>query len=69
VLFSVEGVAPKAVYEHLARHGVNAPAATFYAIECSRHLGLGDTGAVRAGIAPYTTAAEVDRLISAVAAL
>lgn len=69
VLFTVEGFTPKAVYEHLASHGINAPAATFYAIECSRHLGLGDTGAVRAGIAPYTTAAEVDRLISAVAAL
>ncbi|MEV4602847.1 cysteine desulfurase-like protein [Amycolatopsis sp. NPDC049253] len=69
VLFSVTGHEPKAVYEHLASHNVNAPAASFYAIECSRHLGLGDTGAVRAGIAPYTTAAEVDRLVSAVAEL
>ncbi|WP_255638382.1 cysteine desulfurase-like protein [Amycolatopsis sp. DSM 110486] len=69
VLFSVKNHEPKAVYEHLASHNVNAPAASFYAIECSRHLGLGDTGAVRAGIAPYTTAAEVDRLVSAVAEL
>ncbi|HWD01534.1 MAG TPA: cysteine desulfurase-like protein [Amycolatopsis sp.] len=69
VLFSVAGHTPQAVYEHLARHDVNAPAASFYALECSRHLGLGDAGAVRAGIAPYTTAAEVDRLLGAVAVL
>ena len=66
VLFSVDGVMPQAVYEHLGAHGVNAPAGTFYAIECARHLGLGDTGAVRAGIAPYTTDADVDRLLAAV---
>ncbi|MFF0147839.1 cysteine desulfurase family protein (TIGR01976 family) [Amycolatopsis sulphurea] len=69
VLFTVTGTTPTAVYEHLATRGINAPAATFYAIECSRHLGLGDTGAVRAGIAPYTTAAEVDRLLAAVGEL
>ncbi|WP_033294294.1 cysteine desulfurase-like protein [Amycolatopsis jejuensis] len=69
VLFSVTDSTPQAVYEHLATRGVNAPASTFYAIECSRHLGLGDTGAVRAGIAPYTTAAEVDLLLNAVAEL
>ncbi len=66
VLFSVEGVTSQAVYEHLATQGVNAPAGSFYAIECSRHLGLGDTGAVRAGIAPYTTDADVDALLAGV---
>jgi selenocysteine lyase/cysteine desulfurase len=30
-------------------------------------MGLGDTGAIRAGLAPYTTAAEVDRLLAVVA--
>ncbi len=69
VLFSVDGVASQAVYEHLGAQGVNAPAGSFYAIECSRHLGLGDTGAVRAGIAPYTTEADVDRLLAGVASL
>ncbi|MET8848983.1 cysteine desulfurase-like protein [Amycolatopsis sp. NPDC004625] len=69
VLFSVEGVASQAVYEHLGALGVNAPAGSFYAIECSRHLGLGDTGAVRAGIAPYTTEEDVDRLLAGVASL
>jgi selenocysteine lyase/cysteine desulfurase len=48
---------------------VNAPASHFYAIEASRHAGLGDEGAVRAGIAPYTSAEEVERLVEGVAAL
>ncbi|MGW4056650.1 cysteine desulfurase-like protein [Amycolatopsis sp. NPDC004747] len=69
VLFSVEGVASQAVYEHLGAQGVNAPAGSFYAIECSRRLGLGDAGAVRAGIAPYTTEDDVDRLLAGVASL
>ncbi|MEU4254033.1 cysteine desulfurase-like protein [Amycolatopsis sp. NPDC026612] len=69
VLFSVAGVASQAVYEHLAAQGVNAPAGSFYAIECSRHLGLGGTGAVRAGLAPYTTEADVDRLLAGVESL
>ncbi|MBK1786389.1 cysteine desulfurase-like protein [Prauserella cavernicola] len=69
VLFSVDGVAPAAVYARLGERGINAPAGTFYALECSRHVGLGDTGAVRAGIAPYTTESEVDLLLSEVAAL
>lgn len=68
VLFSVDGLASADVYRGLATRGVNAPAGSFYALECSRHLGLGDTGAVRAGIAPYTTEADVNRLLDAVAA-
>lgn len=66
VLFSVEGVTGPQMHEHLAGQQVNAPAGNFYAIEASRWLGLGDAGAVRAGIAPYTTASEVDRLVRAV---
>jgi cysteine desulfurase family protein (TIGR01976 family) len=66
VLFSVEGHTGREVHEHLASVGVNAPASHFYAIEASRHAGLGDTGAVRAGLAPYTTTGEVDRLLAAV---
>ena len=61
--FSVEGRSGQEVYEHLAAVGVNAPASHFYAIEASRHLGLGDGGAVRAGIAPYTNDDDVDRLL------
>jgi cysteine desulfurase family protein (TIGR01976 family) len=68
-LFSVDGHAPAEVSEKLAARGVNAPAGSFYAVEASRRLGLGDAGAVRAGLAPYTDAADVDRLLSAVAEL
>ncbi|MTD59631.1 cysteine desulfurase-like protein [Amycolatopsis sp. RM579] len=66
VLFSVNGIPATDVYRSLAAVGVNAPAGTFYALECSRRLGLGDTGAVRAGIAPYTTAGDVHRLLEGV---
>ncbi|PWW51507.1 cysteine desulfurase family protein (TIGR01976 family) [Actinokineospora spheciospongiae] len=67
VLFSVAGKAPREVSELLAAAGVNAPSGNFYALECARHLGLGDAGAVRAGIAPYTDESDVDRLLAALA--
>ncbi len=67
VLVSVRGRTPQEVYEQLAQRGVNAPAGSFYAIEAARQLGLGAAGAVRAGLAPYTDDADVDRLLSAVA--
>lgn len=68
-LFSVAGHTPREVHEKLAADGINAPGGSFYALEASRHAGLGDDGAVRAGIAPYTTTDEVDRLVEAVAGL
>ena len=43
---------------------MNAPAGHFYAIECSRHLGLGDVGGVRVGLAPYTSENDIDRLVT-----
>jgi selenocysteine lyase/cysteine desulfurase len=69
VLFSVEGVASRDVYEKLGAAGVNAPAGSFYALEASRWMGLGDTGAVRAGLAPYTDSGDVERLLAGVAQL
>jgi cysteine desulfurase family protein (TIGR01976 family) len=69
VLFSLDGVAPQEVHRFLACHDVNAPAGSFYALECARRLGLGDTGAVRAGIAPYTDESDVDRLVTGVTLL
>jgi cysteine desulfurase family protein (TIGR01976 family) len=48
----------------LAGLGVNAPAGSFYALEASRWLGLGDTGGLRVGLAPYTDRSDVDRLLS-----
>ena len=69
VLFSVAGRRPQEVYEGLAARGVNAPASSFYAVEAARWMGLGDAGAVRAGLAPYTTDEDVDRLLAGVAEL
>jgi cysteine desulfurase family protein (TIGR01976 family) len=66
-LFSVGGVPSEQVYRALADRGVNAPASSFYALEASRWLGLGESGAIRAGIAPYSTSDEVDRLLGGVA--
>jgi cysteine desulfurase family protein (TIGR01976 family) len=68
-LFSVAGHPPREVYEHLAQRGVNAPAGSFYAIEAARWSGLGDAGAVRAGMAPYTDQSDVDRLVAGIAEL
>jgi selenocysteine lyase/cysteine desulfurase len=69
LLFTVDGHTPPAVAQHLAKAGVNAPAGSFYAYEPARHLGLGPSGAVRAGLAPYTDQADVDRLVAAVESL
>jgi cysteine desulfurase family protein (TIGR01976 family) len=69
VLFSVDGVEAAEVYRELGARGINAPASNFYALEASRRLGLGDTGAVRAGLAPYTSEDDVDRLLTGVSDL
>jgi selenocysteine lyase/cysteine desulfurase len=58
---------PLVVAAHLASLGVNAPAGSFYALEASRRLGLGDAGGLRIGIAPYTDTEDVDRLVAALA--
>jgi len=55
-------------YTFLAQRGVNAPAGSFYALEASRRLGLGDTGALRVGLAPYVDDTDVDRLLDALTA-
>jgi len=69
LLFSLAGVASADVAGQLARRGVNAPAGNFYAIETSRHLGLGDAGAVRAGLALYNSRDDVQRLLDGLAEL
>jgi selenocysteine lyase/cysteine desulfurase len=52
----------------LAEHQVLAPSGNFYALEASRHLGLGDAGGLRVGLAPYTDADDVERLLDGLAA-
>ncbi len=63
--FAFEGYASADVAKALAGRSINAPAGSFYAYEPCRSLGLGATGAIRAGLAPYTNDEDVDRLIAA----
>ena len=54
-------------YRALAAVGVNAPAGSFYAVEASRHLWLGDAGGLRVGLSPYSNDEDVDRLLDGLA--
>jgi cysteine desulfurase family protein (TIGR01976 family) len=67
LLIGMGGREPEA-YAFLAERGINAPASAFYALEASRRLGLGDTGALRIGLAPYVSDDDVDRLLDAMTA-
>ncbi len=66
VLFTPPGCTPAQMSGRLAAADINAPSGSFYALEASRRLGLDGGGAVRAGIAPYSTAEDVDRLLAVV---
>jgi cysteine desulfurase family protein (TIGR01976 family) len=63
LLLTFDGREVGAAYEYLGALGINAPAGTFYAYEPARRLGLGDTGGLRVGLAPYSTDSDVDRLL------
>ncbi len=54
--------------ELLASRDVLAPSGTFYAYEPARRLGLGESGGLRAGLAPYTSDDDVDRLLDGLTA-
>lgn len=64
LLFTAAGHDPQEIRGALAQVGVNAPAGHFYAWECSHHLGLGSTGGVRVGLAPYTNDDDIERLVA-----
>jgi cysteine desulfurase family protein (TIGR01976 family) len=64
LLITFEGRAAGDAYAFLAARGVNAPAGSFYALEASRRLGLGDEGGLRIGLAPYTDVEDVERLLA-----
>lgn len=57
---------PDAVARALAARGIAVWAGHYYAIELMRHLGLAE-GAVRIGFVHYNSAAEVDRVLAALA--
>jgi cysteine desulfurase family protein (TIGR01976 family) len=63
VLATFDGVDAQELAAALAARGINAPAGTFYAYEPARRIGLGDSGALRVGLAPYTNDDDVDRLL------
>ncbi len=67
-LATFAGRAASGVTTALAGAKVLAPSGNFYAIEASRHLGLGDAGGLRMGLAPYTDAADVERLLEGLVA-
>jgi cysteine desulfurase family protein (TIGR01976 family) len=69
IYFQLENHESVDVYKFLATKKVNAPASNFYALEISRALGLGDAGAIRAGLAPYSTHDDVDRLVAGLSEL
>ena len=64
IYFSFAGRDSSDIYKAMAAKKVNLPAHNFYALEVSRKLGLGDAGALRAGLAPYSTRDDVDRLVA-----
>jgi cysteine desulfurase family protein (TIGR01976 family) len=64
LLITVDGRHAADAHRFLAERGVNAPAGSFYALEASRHLGLGDAGGLRIGLAPYSDDSDVDRLLA-----
>lgn len=55
-------------YHFLARSRIHAPAGSFYALEASRHLGLGTAGGLRVGLSPYNNADDIERLTAALSA-
>jgi cysteine desulfurase family protein (TIGR01976 family) len=63
LLLTFDGRDAQDAYQYLATLGVNAPAGSFYALEASRWLGLGDGGGLRVGLAPYNNDEDVDRLL------
>jgi cysteine desulfurase family protein (TIGR01976 family) len=65
--FTVAGVEPETVARRLADQRIAVWAGTNYAWEISHWLGLGDAGAVRAGLVHYNEAADVDRFLDALA--
>ena len=67
---TVDGTAPGAIAEALGRQGIAVWAGDFYATGLIRRLGLeGRGGVLRIGLTHYNTAAEVDRLVGALASV
>ena len=67
---TLEGVSPLAAAETLGARGIATWDGHFYALGLIERLGLLESGGVlRIGLAHYTTAAEVDRLLTELEAI
>jgi cysteine desulfurase family protein (TIGR01976 family) len=65
---TLAGHAPRAIAEALGREGIAVWDGDFYATGLIERLGLaGDGGVVRIGLTHYNTAAEIDRVVEALA--
>ena len=68
--FTIDGHAPDAIAAHLAAREVFAWSGHFYAVEVIRRLRLEAAGGlVRVGLCHYSTAADVNRVLAALAEL
>lgn len=67
--FTIDGVAPVEAHAALGARQVSISSGHCYAWEPCHRLGLGATGAIRVGLAPYLDDADVDRLLDGLAAL
>jgi len=67
--FNVRGYTAREAATALGDRGFAVWQGNYYALEIMRRLGLGDEGAVRAGMVHYNTLEEVDRLLEAISAL
>jgi selenocysteine lyase/cysteine desulfurase len=65
--FTVSGAEPETVAQRLAERRIAVWSGTNYAWEIAHWLGLGDAGAVRAGVVHYNDATDVDRFLDALA--
>src|SRR5712692_4132485 len=67
--FNVRGYTAREAATALGDRGFAVWQGNYYALEIMRRLGLGDEGAVRAGMVHYNTLEEVNRLLEAISAL
>jgi selenocysteine lyase/cysteine desulfurase len=62
--FRVKGHSPREFCKYMAERGFFVADGHFYALTLAEKLGIGDKGGwIRAGLAPYNTAEEVDNFI------
>jgi selenocysteine lyase/cysteine desulfurase len=69
VSFTHRRRSPRAVAEHLDRHGIFVWHGNYYALALTEALGLEPEGMVRVGLLHYNTREEVQRLLTALGEL